>query len=105
MLQINLEAPAEAYKVYENLKSEDNNTKAKYVRLIVYGFSVVRAQLLKRVLSLMPLVHEIVLADRLMEDNLIVSIMTVLEDCAQGNPRLYEVAFADGNSEALWRPC
>ena len=102
MLAIDLECTSAASEVHRCLEAASIHERATYVRLIVRGFSVIRAQILKSVLHMMPLVHEIVLPDRLMENNLFISLITVLEDCAHKNPRLCEVVFADGSAESIW---
>ena len=88
--------------MHDCLEVASIHKRAQYVRLSVSGFSVIRAQMLIRVLRMMPLVHEIVLPDRLMENNFFISLITVLEECAQYNPRLCEVVFADGSAESIW---
>mmetsp|Transcript_58370 Transcript_58370/g.155368 ORF Transcript_58370/g.155368 Transcript_58370/m.155368 type:complete len:202 (-) Transcript_58370:97-702(-) len=99
---VDLESPRDAKARLRNLESQTPDMRARYSRIIVYGFAVVRVALLKRFLDILPLLHELMLPDRVRDPNLLVFLADMLEDCAQTNPRLREVVFQDNREEKMW---
>lgn len=101
-LQIDLEMPKRIRALVHGLEGSSVEERAKYVRLVVYGFAAIRSALLQRVCAVLPLLHEIVLPDRVRESYLLVALTDTIERCASSNPRLRDVVFEDGCVEAVW---
>ena len=100
--KINLQASREAKNSLRKLKEVSANDRAKYYRIEVTGFAMVRARLLRSCLQLMPLLHELVLPECTSEKHLLVFLCDVVEPCGKTNPRLRIVRFQDGTQEPLW---
>ena len=101
-LEVNLESTREALDLLRKLEGEPPDARAKYVRITVSGFAMVRRKLLRKFLDIMPLVHELVLPDRANNDHLLLFLTDVVEGCARSSPRLQKVIFEDGSEENLW---
>ena len=100
--QVDLENTPEALHLLRKLERESPDARARYVRITVSGFAMVRRKLLGKFLDLMPLLHELVLPDRINNDHLLLFLTDVVEGCARSNPRLQKVVFEDGSEENLW---
>ena len=99
--KVNLEASTEAKNSLRKLKEVSPDDRAKYIRIEVIGFAMVRARLLRSFLELMPLLHELVLPEWAPEKHLLVYLLDLVEPCARTNPRLHIVRFQDGTGERL----
>ena len=92
---VDLESPADAVARLSQVSAMPLHVRARYVRLVVWGFAGLREEILKKFLKLFPLLHEMVLPDRKREANLLVYLCDILEDCASSNPRLRDTVFQD----------
>ena len=101
-LEVNLESTREALDLLRKLEKEPPDVRAKYVRITVSGFAMVRRKLLRKFLDIMPLVHELVLPDRANNDHVLLFLTDVVEGCAISCPRLQKVIFEDGSEKKLW---
>jgi len=99
---VNLESSADAMRRLRWLEVQPLEERAQYVRMVVYGFALVRVQLLQRLLESMPLLHEVMLPDRMPDATLCVFLCDIVEKCAKSNPRLRDVIFRNNKVEFLW---
>lgn len=102
IITVDLGSPIDVAQKMQVLESQHPDENARYVRIVVFGFAAVYEKLLRKMLEAMPLLHEIVLADRAKEPTLLVFLCDVVENCAKSNPRLREAIFEDDTSESLW---
>ena len=100
--KVNLEASTEAKNSLRKLKEVSPDDRAKYIRIEVIGFAMVRARLLRSFLELMPLLHELALPEFAQEKNLLVLLCDFGERFGRTNPRLRMVRFGDGTQAPLW---
>merc|ERR1712242_596680 len=61
---VDLESPVDAIKLLSELESKSLDDRAQCVRLVVYGFALLRRALLRKFFEALPLLHELVLPDR-----------------------------------------
>jgi len=101
-LEIDLEQPTQCLERLRKLADRPYDELAAYVRLVVFGFAMVREKILKRILDLLPLLHEIMLPDRKREPSILVCLCDIVETCAKTNPGLHNVIFEDNTVESLW---
>ena len=88
--------------VLRELKAVAPDERAKNVRLVVYNFATCYMGFVRKILDLLPLVHDIVLPDRDKTSPLLVGLSFLIEDCKISNPRLRRAIFAGGDGEQLW---
>ena len=102
MLTVELPNNIDVFSVISRLQAESKHMRARYIRLVVFGYQVVRWQALKQILELLHLVHEIGLPDKSFSHALLLSLANIVAEIPEAAPRLQYVIFEDGRREQLW---
>eukprot|EP00446_Apocalathium_sp_SHHI-4_P040757 CAMPEP_0177340816 /NCGR_PEP_ID=MMETSP0368-20130122/26159_1 /TAXON_ID=447022 ORGANISM="Scrippsiella hangoei-like, Strain SHHI-4" /NCGR_SAMPLE_ID=MMETSP0368 /ASSEMBLY_ACC=CAM_ASM_000363 /LENGTH=208 /DNA_ID=CAMNT_0018802037 /DNA_START=91 /DNA_END=714 /DNA_ORIENTATION=+ len=79
-LEVDLSSSVDVCSTIQDLSAKTQHERAKVVRIVVYGFEALRATALKRILGQLPLLHELVLPDRVRELNVAVFLCDIMEE-------------------------
>ncbi|CAK0834180.1 unnamed protein product [Prorocentrum cordatum] len=102
VLTVDLEDTVGVQDELRRLEAASPDERARYVRLVLYGFAGLRMGLLRKLLEQLPLLHELALPDRAREPSLLVFLCDLVEGLGTTTPRLRDVIFQDEQCESLW---
>eukprot|EP00931_Biecheleriopsis_adriatica_P021637 TRINITY_DN14098_c0_g1_i1.p1 TRINITY_DN14098_c0_g1~~TRINITY_DN14098_c0_g1_i1.p1 ORF type:complete len:209 (+),score=42.63 TRINITY_DN14098_c0_g1_i1:141-767(+) len=89
----------EIFELLTMMEGKTKDERAKYIRLVIWNFSMAHIRVAFRFIEKLPLIHEVIFPDMDKTPVNLLVIAKLLEETDGANPRLRVIGFRDGDEE------